>query len=726
MPTQLQFRRGTTAQNNAFTGAAGEISIDSTIDTARVHDGTTAGGFELTQNTATQTLTNKTLTSPTINSATVAMGTNKITGMGDPTDAQDAATKAYVDAQVTAQDLDFQADSGGALAIDLDSESLTFTGGTGIDTTGSGNAVTFAIDSTVATLTGTQTLTNKTLTSPQINTQIDMLARAELRFQDTSGGQYVGLEAPATVTSSFVFTLPSADGTSGQALVTDGSGALSFSAAGATVTSDESTDTDFLLYFASTTTGALTAVKQDSGLIYNPSTGTLAADNFSGLASSATALATARNIGGVSFDGTANINLPGVNTTGNQNTSGSAATLTTARAIEVSGAVTGTANFDGSAAINIVTTATSDPTITLTGAVTGSGTMTNLGSVSIATTATADPTLTLAGDASGSATFTNLGNATLTVTVADDSHNHVTSNIDGLAEFISDTVGAMVTSNTESGISVTYDDTDNTLDFNVNDPTITLTGAVTGSATMTNLGNVSIATTATNDPTITLAGDLSGSATLTNLGNATLTATIVANSVALGTDTTGNYVGAGATSGNGISGSVSSEGGTFTVTSNATNANTGSTIVFRDGSGNFSAGVITATTTTARYADLAEKYTSDADYDPGTVLVFGGDEEVTECTTKYNKRIAGIVSTDPAYLMNSEGSGVTVALLGRVPCKVIGEIRKGDLMVSSDIPGHAQAWRDESNPPAGSIIGKALENKTGAGADIIEVVVGRI
>jgi len=726
MPTQLQFRRGTTAQNNAFTGAAGEISIDSTIDTARVHDGTTAGGFELTQNTATQTLTNKTLTSPTINSATVAMGTNKITGMGDPTDAQDAATKAYVDAQVTAQDLDFQADSGGALAIDLDSESLTFTGGTGIDTTGSGNAVTFAIDSTVATLTGTQTLTNKTLTSPQINTQIDMLARAELRFQDTSGGQYVGLEAPATVTSSFVFTLPSADGTSGQALFTDGSGALSFSAAGATVTSDESTDTDFLLYFASTTTGALTAVKQDSGLIYNPSTGTLAADNFSGLASSATALATARNIGGVSFDGTANINLPGVNTTGNQNTSGSAATLTTARAIEVSGAVTGTANFDGSAAINIVTTATSDPTITLTGAVTGSGTMTNLGSVSIATTATADPTLTLAGDASGSATFTNLGNATLTVTVADDSHNHVTSNIDGLAEFISDTVGAMVTSNTESGISVTYDDTDNTLDFNVNDPSITLTGAVTGSATMTNLGNVSIATTATNDPTITLAGDLSGSATLTNLGNATLTATIVANSVALGTDTTGNYVGAGATSGNGISGSVSSEGGTFTVTSNATNANTGSTIVFRDGSGNFSAGVITATTTTARYADLAEKYTSDADYDPGTVLVFGGDEEVTECTTKYNKRIAGIVSTDPAYLMNSEGSGVTVALLGRVPCKVIGEIRKGDLMVSSDIPGHAQAWRDESNPPAGSIIGKALENKTGAGADIIEVVVGRI
>jgi len=80
------------------------------------------------------------------------------------------SVKAYVDAQVTAQDLDFQADTGGALNIDLDSETLTLTGGTGIDTSGSGNTVTFAIDSTVATLTGTQTLTNKTLTTPVIST----------------------------------------------------------------------------------------------------------------------------------------------------------------------------------------------------------------------------------------------------------------------------------------------------------------------------------------------------------------------------------------------------------------------------------------------------------------------------------------------------------------------------------------------------------------------------
>ena len=88
------------------------------------------------------------------------------------------SVKAYVDATVTAQDLDFQGDSGGALNIDLDSEVLDIAGGTGIDTTGSGNTLTVAIDATVSTLTGTQTFTNKTLTSPKINEDVVMTATA--------------------------------------------------------------------------------------------------------------------------------------------------------------------------------------------------------------------------------------------------------------------------------------------------------------------------------------------------------------------------------------------------------------------------------------------------------------------------------------------------------------------------------------------------------------------
>jgi hypothetical protein len=125
----------------------------------------------------TDTLTNKTLTSPTITTGTLNGAVSGTSIKDEDNMVSDSAShlatqqsiKAYVDAQVTAQDLDFQADTGGALNIDLDSESLTFTGGTGIDTSGSLNAVTFAIDSTVATLTGTQTLTNKTLTSPTID-----------------------------------------------------------------------------------------------------------------------------------------------------------------------------------------------------------------------------------------------------------------------------------------------------------------------------------------------------------------------------------------------------------------------------------------------------------------------------------------------------------------------------------------------------------------------------
>ena len=108
--------------------------------------------------------------------------------------ATQQSIKAYVDSQVTAQDLDFQGDSGGALNIDLDSETLTIAGGTGIDTSGSGNTLTVAIDSTVATLTGSQTLTNKTLTSPTLTTPrfaddgfiADASGNEQILFQQTA------------------------------------------------------------------------------------------------------------------------------------------------------------------------------------------------------------------------------------------------------------------------------------------------------------------------------------------------------------------------------------------------------------------------------------------------------------------------------------------------------------------------------------------------------------
>ena len=128
--------------------------------------------------------------------------------------------------------------------------------------------------------------------------------------------------------------------------------------------------------------------------------------------------------------------------------------------------------------------------------------------------------------------------------------------------------------------------------------------------------------------------------------------------------------------------------------------------------------------TTAQYADLAELYSADAKYDPGTVLVFGGNNEVTVSTVSADPRVAGVVSTNPAHLMNSvleSEHKVAVALTGRVPTQVTGTVRKGDMMVTAG-NGFAQAC---ATPAMGTVIGKALENFDGA-SGVIEVVVGRL
>ena len=139
----------------------------------------------------------------------------------DDTLASAKAIKTYIDAQVTAQDLDFQADTGGALSIDLDSETLTFTGGTGIDTSGASNAVTFAIDSTVATLTGTQTLTNKTVnltnntltgTTAEFNTALSDGSFATLAGTETLTNKTVNLASNTLTGTTAEFNTALSDG----------------------------------------------------------------------------------------------------------------------------------------------------------------------------------------------------------------------------------------------------------------------------------------------------------------------------------------------------------------------------------------------------------------------------------------------------------------------------------------------------------------------------------
>ena len=177
---------------------------------------------------ATQTLTNKTLTSPVITSGVFNTQFSGSAFLDEDNMDSDSATKlasqqsikAYVDAQITAQDLDLTTDSG-TIAIDLNSETLTIAGGTGIDTSASGNSITIATSSGTVTTTATQTLTNKTLTSPTLNSPtITTLTATQLALTDASivfeGATADAHETTLTVTdptADRTITLPNESGT---------------------------------------------------------------------------------------------------------------------------------------------------------------------------------------------------------------------------------------------------------------------------------------------------------------------------------------------------------------------------------------------------------------------------------------------------------------------------------------------------------------------------------
>jgi hypothetical protein len=132
----------------------------------------------------------------------------------------------------------------------------------------------------------------------------------------------------------------------------------------------------------------------------------------------------------------------------------------------------------------------------------------------------------------------------------------------------------------------------------------------------------------------------------------------------------------------------------------------------------------TGSTWQATFADLAEWYTSDHDYEYGTVVVFGGEYETTISTQANDSRVAGVISKDPAFIMNIDlpGPSSCVALQGRLPVKVIGRVSKGDLLVTSNIPGVATA---NNNAAPYTVIGKAIENKDSEEQGMVLVSVGR-
>ena len=227
------------------------------------------------------------------------------------------------------------------------------------------------------------------------------------------------------------------------------------------------------------------------------------------------------------------------------------------------------------------------------------------------------------------------------------------------------------------------------------------------------------AITGTTLPTAVVTSSLTTVGTLTSLaatGVIRTTGIVYANAAVASTSSaTGGLVVAG---GAGVAGAI---------TINSSNSvaaiiNGGTTGIGNIGSATVGFNTIFAKATSAVYADLAENYLSDSNYESGTVVVFGGEKEITTTQLYADTTVAGVISTNPAYLMNNELDGQPVALRGRVPVKVQGFTRKGDLLVTGNIPGTAvSVGRDVKYGQA--VFAKALENKTTKEVGIIEAVI---
>lgn len=152
--------------------------------------------------------------------------------------------------------------------------------------------------------------------------------------------------------------------------------------------------------------------------------------------------------------------------------------------------------------------------------------------------------------------------------------------------------------------------------------------------------------------------------------------------------------------------------------------NTGANATGNIGSASGYFNTVFAQATSALYADLAEKFETDQVYPVGTVIVIGGEKEATQSTVEHDTKVIGVISDKPSYLMNAGALGQPIGLTGRVPCRVIGKVQRGDILVTSEIPGVAKVL-DPVKHRHGCTFAKALGEWNGEGEGIIEVIVGR-
>jgi len=405
------------------------------------------------------------------------------------------------------------------------------------------------------------------------------------------------------------------------------------------------------------------------------------------------------NVSGGNIMATANVTGGNITTAGLITATGNI----TGGNIRTAGAVTATGNVSGGnilvtddvqAGGNVSATTHTGTTVSVTGNITG-GNIRTAGIITATGNITGNYFLGNGSQLTGIDT-TQIQNGNSNITIVSSGSN-VVVNVRGVSP-------VAIFANTGAYIEGLTSITGNVIAGNVSatahtGTTISATGNVTG-------GNITTAGLITTSGNITGGNVLFGSGVISGAGN------IIGGNIQFN---------AGVVSGSGniTGGNLSVGTGTITV-GNVVNGNGNG--VGNIGSSSTYFNTVFAQATSAQYADLAENYVADADYAPGTVVVFGGEAEITISKDAADERVAGVISTNPAHLMNAGQPGLPVALRGRVPVRVIGPVFKGDSLVTSSTSGHAQSvGRDRSYAQA--VFAKAIESNTSPGEKIITAVI---
>ena len=309
---------------------------------------------------------------------------------------------------------------------------------------------------------------------------------------------------------------------------------------------------------------------------------------------------------------------------------------------------------------------------------------------------------------------------TLTTAIADTKFQGTATDADALGGVAASNFLRSNANDTTSGTLGVVNDSGFTVGA---DSDLSLTVDGTGVIISNTIQNTDITFKVNDGGATTTVMTIDGAESRIGIGTTTPTAKLEVNgtikATSLETSVTGNVTGNLTSSGANTMGTLAMAG---TLTSKAIVPDTDDTYDIGTSSKGYS--TVHAKATSAQYADLAEIYETDSTYDVGTVMIFGGEKEVTQSTSSNDTRVAGVISEYPAYLMNNKSEGQAIALVGKVKCKVYGTISKGDLLTTCE--EHPGCAKTTASPVLGSIVGKAMEDKASDGESVILISVGRL